>query len=222
MLRRRRRQPEVAANINSAGTPDRPALLSAWGNFFMGLAALMTVCTAVATTYVAVATHQNQQDEKDENDEKELIDFAQRVEFTEDAVGVVSIDNPNRFPLGQAQILFAAYDLKSRREMILVTTPTVIPACSRMTISYVEAVKSEGKGNGAYNEKVVRNFALQDVAAVFIDRKGKLWGSSGIGVFRAGSTLNSFHPYRANQWTNVTSPVESGRKITKSARCLEK
>ncbi|MGR4852017.1 hypothetical protein [Streptomyces sp. LARHCF252] len=218
-------QPEASASANVARKPDRPASLTAWGTLFLGVAALMTVCTAVATTYVAVATYQDQQAERDKKDAKSQTDFAQRVEFTEQMNGVVTIDNPNNFPLNEARILFNAFNLKYKHEATLITTPTLIPACSRASIRFSDAVKNEGKGNGAWSEKLSKDLRLQGVAATFQDREGQTWGSSGAGAFTLGETLNSLYPYSRSDDRdihNVTNPVESGMKLTKSSRCLDK
>lgn len=127
--------PSQPADQQSAPAPkERHVLLSAWGTFFAGVAALMTVATAVATSYVAVATYQDQKDEEKQKAANDAKDFAERVEFTMTDNNVAIIDNPNRFPLSRATMHFTGQGI-DRVTVVAEMRSKMLPACSRLSVS---------------------------------------------------------------------------------------
>lgn len=72
----------------------RQAWLSAWGTFLAGAAALFTLLTAAASTYVAYATYQDQrrQDAQDRQDSTES--FAKRINLWHRS-GLTYLENRN-------------------------------------------------------------------------------------------------------------------------------
>ncbi|MFC8663988.1 hypothetical protein [Streptomyces sp. NPDC057199] len=86
--------------------------LSAWGTFLAGIAALLTLFTACATAYVAIATYKDGRQQDDEKQEQQDLDFAQRVlvgevksrKSPEPGKLKVQIENRNLFPVGDLNL----------------------------------------------------------------------------------------------------------------------
>ncbi|MFE9771411.1 hypothetical protein ACFYOV_07000 [Streptomyces sp. NPDC005931] len=97
-------------NNASPNSERRHSGLSAWGTLFTGLAALMTVFTAAATSYVAVVTYQDQQEQEAKDEEVAAADFAQRVEFIPGPSASMTLENPNDFPISNVVLSAAFYD----------------------------------------------------------------------------------------------------------------
>lgn len=158
------------------------------GNFFAGLAALMTVFTAAATSYVAVATYQDQRKQDAEKEEDAAANFAQRVEFVPAVDGTATLDNPNNFALSDVSFKFTG--VTNRDNSLIVVTLTsesmVLPACTRVDVGFQRILKLAKEGKGDRVPARYLTASLVNVSAYFEDRTGKGWLSRGYTVFRPG------------------------------------
>ncbi|NNN31872.1 hypothetical protein HLK59_16155 [Streptomyces sp. S3(2020)] len=148
----------------------------------------MTVATAIATSYVAVATYQDQKDKEEQKAESEARDFAERVEFTITAEGVAIIDNPNRFPLSRVTLSsFVSSDglyYKIEAEM----RPTLVPACTRLSVRFDKVFSGElGKSTLGGSTPMFGN-----AEARFQDRNGDTWAADGSSAFARLSNGESY------------------------------
>ncbi|MEU0341336.1 hypothetical protein ABZ092_20920 [Streptomyces bobili] len=171
--------PSEPADQQPAPAPkDRHVLLSAWGTFFAGVAALMTVATAVATSYVAVATYQDQKDEEKQKAANDAKDFAERVEFTVTGDNVAMIDNPNRFPLSRATMRFAGQGRDSVAVVAEMRTK-MVPACSRLSVSIDKVFSGKWINFSGPDSKPEFWYAT----ASFEDRDRITWTADGSAAF---------------------------------------
>ena len=156
--------PDPAARGDQDGAPDRQAWLSAWGTFLAGVAAFLTLITAAASTYVAVATYHDQQrkDAQERRDAQEA--FAKSVDLWETS-GRVYLENRNIAVARRVQIAVVAYTrlgghgyLHTKREIFKIADVSTIhivdeigdlPPCSRYTLDFhnmwVEDSSAESK-----------------------------------------------------------------------------
>ncbi|WP_327411236.1 hypothetical protein OG458_41610 (plasmid) [Streptomyces sp. NBC_01281] len=212
--------------IASRAPEQRHSGLNALGTFFAGLAALMTVLTAAATSYVAVATYQNEQEQDAQKEKAADFDFAQRVELLANAGDPyhVTLDNPNNFPVSSVVVTIAEMGKVTPKGTGVETSGKVVPnfvqagllpSCSRLTLSL------DKKGLALGKHKVAR----WNIGAMFHDRKGTTWQAL------SGATFTPMNNSQTNLVTNPVSisldllykvwivPPAKAVKITKSLRC---
>ncbi|MEU0345158.1 hypothetical protein ABZ092_41090 [Streptomyces bobili] len=201
----------------SSNSGRRHSGLSAWGTFFTGLAALMTVFTAAATSYVAVITYQDQQEQEAKNEESATADFAQRVEFIPGRFDSMTLDNPNDFPISNVVLSVALYDSKretSQQYFLLSSHNILLPACSRITIpeshEWGTDFAATQKGKVAY----------------FEDRSGQAWYSEGSETFKKSipvdwkaSRKGKAPIYAFGVQFNMVFTNDMQSSISKSPRC---
>ncbi|MGW6648174.1 hypothetical protein [Streptomyces iakyrus] len=201
--------------------------LSAWGTFLAGLAAVMTFFTAVATSYVAVATYQDQKEKDAEKKEIAAFDFAQKVEFAPTGEGGYTVDNPNDFPLSDV-VVFSFW--KTQRPTVswaLSSQDFLLPACTRVTFRDPMLWKVVKDG-----WKLPKDATPHGRAAYFKDRTGQPWLSEGSDAFRRSEIIGSdFWAWAERSgmtmwWYTPDSvdgyrfmPSEMGAVFTKSPRC---
>ncbi|MFJ9151802.1 hypothetical protein ACIRP7_27950 [Streptomyces sp. NPDC102270] len=204
--------------------------LNAWGTAFAGIAALMTVFTAAATSYVALATYQEQRQQEAEQKKNADVDFAQRVEFVTALDGSVTLDNPNPFAL--SYVIFRVTAREQAEGTTLLTNinsdPMLLPACSYVRADFASAMAH------AQELEIPSDLAKQKQSgrpsAYFEDRNSKGWVSSGDTAFVSRS-YDEFNrrergdPATVDLQTWVWKPDLTIRpsaawvKFTKSPRC---
>ncbi|MFI5474616.1 hypothetical protein ACIA6D_30860 [Streptomyces cacaoi] len=183
----------------------------------------MTVFTAAATSYIAVATYQDQRKQDEEKKRDDATDFAQRVEFVPGRAGVATLDNPNSFPLAQALIRYVLFvqasgDPESNPGIVLTSAPVLLPACSRLRVDFTRALRTDfGETIPAKYHKL----EMQQPSAYFRDRSGKEWISAGGFIFESG-TLPKWENMAGSNIIAIyefDSSDTSWSHIEKSPRC---
>ncbi|MEU0646098.1 hypothetical protein [Streptomyces umbrinus] len=167
-------------------TAARNSGLSAWGTFFAGLAALMTFFTAVATSYVAVATYNDQKEEDAKKEEAAASDFAQKVELVPSVDGVLTLDNPNTFPLSDVLVFSFWRTRKPDVSVVMWSEKFLLPACSRVT--FASAKDWEGLDQ-RYVYTLPKDAQPNGQGAYFKDRGNRPWLSRGVNAFHRAEEL---------------------------------
>jgi hypothetical protein len=148
----------------------------------------MTFFTAVATSYVAVATYEDQKEEDAEKKKAAAFDFAQKVEFVPTENGGYALDNPNDFPLSDVFILTFWRTTKptTATTWAISTQDFLLPACTRVTVRDPLSWKSKETISELTSEVMPNGRA-----AYFKDRTGQPWLSEGSDAFRRSEKIGS-------------------------------
>ncbi|MFI6372200.1 hypothetical protein [Streptomyces sp. NPDC050546] len=189
----------------------------------------MTFFTAVATSYVAVATYNDQQEKDARKEESAASDFAQRVEFIPAADNTVTLDNPNPFPLSDVVVFSFWYTKRPDMSVVMWSEKFLLPACSRVTFSS----PADWKGNDSrYTYVLPGNASPRGQGAYFKDRANRPWLSQGVNAFRRSEEMSgNFWSWAERNGMPMawhTPDAEkgylyelsaAGAKISKSPRC---
>ncbi|MCX5233951.1 hypothetical protein OG824_01705 [Streptomyces prunicolor] len=111
-------EPEPAPEIGLASesaTTDRTGWLSAWGSFLAGVAALLTLVTAAASTYVAYRTYEDQHTQGIAEEQEKRNSFAGAVDLWSTSDEII-FENRNLSAGRQATVVTRSFEPAERQK----------------------------------------------------------------------------------------------------------